>query len=80
MTSQECVIDAVLRAQGVLADYIESGPRDCAKTLSRLFEIFADDDLTDAVSVLNLETMRAAIHAGEDSRSSTSPLYSRTSG
>ncbi len=81
MTSQECVLDAVLRAQGVLADYIEQGPRDCAKTLSRLFIIFADEELTDAVNALNLETIRAAIHAGEESqRSPTSPLYNRTSG
>lgn len=63
MTSQECVIDAVLRAQGVLTDYVESEPRDCAKTLSRLFAIFADEDLTDAVNALNLQAVRAEIEA-----------------
>jgi len=81
MTSQECVLDAVSRAQGILAEYIEPGPRDCARTLSKLFAIFADDELTDAVNALNLETLRAAIHAGGDSeRQPTSPLYNRTSG
>lgn len=79
MTSQECVIDAVLRAQGVLADYIESEPRDCARTLSRLFVIFADDELTGAVNALNLEAVRSAM--GEfPQRSSTSPPCNRTSG
>lgn len=63
MTSQECVIDAVLRAQGVLTDYVESEPRDCAKTLSRLFAIFADEDLTDAVNALNLQAVRAEMEA-----------------
>ena len=63
MTSQECVIDAVLRAQGVLTDYVESEPRDCAKTLSRLFAIFADEDLTDAVNELNLQAVRAEMEA-----------------
>lgn len=79
MTSQECVIDAVLRAQGVLADYIESEPRDCARTVSRLFVIFADDELTSAVNALNLEAIRAVM--GEPTqRSPTSPPYSQTSG
>lgn len=81
MTSQECVIDAVLRAQGVLTDYVESEPRDCAKTLSRLFAIFADEDLTDAVNALNLDAIHAMMRPGEDHPPSpTSPLYSRTNG
>ncbi|EKS42794.1 hypothetical protein [Afipia clevelandensis] len=81
MTSQEYVLDAVLRAQGVLADYIESGPRDCARTLSRLFVIFADDELTDAVHALNLQAISAEMRAGEPPlRSPTSPPYNRTSG
>lgn len=81
MTSQEYVLDAVLRAQGVLADYIESGPRDCARTLSRLFVIFADDELTDAVHALNLQAISAEMRAGElPLRSPTAPPYNRTSG
>ena len=81
MAPQERVLDAVLRAQGVLADYVESGPRDCAQTLSRLFVIFADDGLTDAANILNLESMsRAMTSADQPKRSPTSPLYNRTSG
>lgn len=81
MTSQEHVLDAVLRAQGVLADYIESGPRDCARTLSRLFAIFADEELTDAVHALNLRAMSAEMRAGESPpRSPIAPPYNRTSG
>jgi len=80
MTPQECVLDAVLRAQGVLTQYIEPGPRDCAKTLSRLFVIFADDKLSNAVNILNLETVGAAMaEADTVKRSTTSPPPRRTS-
>ncbi|MDO8980634.1 MAG: hypothetical protein Q7V17_15505 [Afipia sp.] len=80
MTAQEHVLDAVLRAQGVLADYIEPGPRDSAQTLSRLYAIFADDKLTKAVNVLNLEAVGAAMAEAETAiRSPISPLYNRTS-
>lgn len=81
MTAQEHVLDAVLRAQGVLADYIEPGPRDCAQTLSRLYAIFADDKLTKAVDILNLEAIYAEMaEAAAPKRSPTSPAYSRTNG
>lgn len=55
MTPQECVLDAVLRAQGVLAEYIEPGPHDCEKTVNRLFDIFDDKMLMTAVNKLNLD-------------------------
>ncbi len=81
MAPQERVLDAVLRAQGILAQYIEPGPHDCAQTLSRLFVIFDDDALTSAVNVLNLETVSKAMETtGPPKRSPTSPLYNRTSG
>ena len=80
MTSQECVIDAVQRAQGVLANYIETDPRDCAKTLERLFAIFTDDDLTRAVDTLNLEAVFAMMEESAIQPSPTSLPYSRTSG
>lgn len=81
MTSQECVIDAVQRAQGVLADYVETDPRDCAKTLSRLFAIFTDDELTRAVDALNLEAVLAMMEQSEAHQPSPKSLpYSRTSG
>lgn len=81
MTSQECVIDAVQRAQGVLANYVETDPRDCTKTLERLFAIFTDDDLTRAVDTLNLEAVFAAMEESEAIQPAPTSLpYSRTSG
>lgn len=81
MTPQESVLDAVLRAQGILTEYIEPGPRDCAQTLSRLFVLFADDRLTSAVNILNLEAVGAAMaKADAPQHSPTSPLYNRTTG
>lgn len=55
MTPQECVLDAVLRAQGILAQYIEPGPHDCEQTLARLFDVLDDEKLMRAVNRLNLE-------------------------
>lgn len=79
MTPQEYLLDAVLRAQGILAEYLESGPRDCSQTLSRLFVIFADDGLTDAVNILNLETVGKAMKAADlPSHSPASPHRRRT--
>jgi len=81
MTSQECVIDAVQRARGVLADYIEADPRDCPRTLSKLFAIFSDDELTRAVDTLNLEAVFAVMGENETRQPSSMSLpYSRTSG
>jgi hypothetical protein len=59
MTPQECVLDAVLRAQGILAEYIEPGRHDCEQTIGRLFDIFDDQTLTSAVNTLNLNLARA---------------------
>jgi hypothetical protein len=55
MTPQECVLDAVLRAQGILAEYLEPGPHDCEQTLARLFDVLDDEKLMRAVNRLNLE-------------------------
>jgi hypothetical protein len=55
MTPQDHILDAVLRAQGILADYIEPGPHDCQQTLARLFGILNDEKLMRAVNVLNLK-------------------------
>lgn len=71
MTSQEHVLDAVLRAQGILAQYIEPGPHDCRQTLSRLFDIFDDEALTSAVNKLNLETARAAMASADPPQAPT---------
>lgn len=81
MTPQDHVLDAVLRAQGILDQHIESGSRDCRQTLSRLFALFDDEELIAAVSILNLETIAGAMaEAGTVRRPPISPLYNRTSG
>lgn len=81
MTSQERVLDAVLRAQGILDQHIESGSHDCRQTLGRLFALFDDEELTTAVNVLNLGTIVSEMTKAETVRSPpTAPLYSRTSG
>ncbi len=59
MTPQECVLDAVLRVQGILAQYIEPGPHDCEQTLSRLFAVLDDQELIAAVNIMNLESVKA---------------------
>jgi hypothetical protein len=77
MTPQECVLDAVLRAQGIWAAYVEQRPRDCQQTLNRLFDVLDDDKLMIAVNRLNLQTPD---DVREISSPPTAPLYNRTSG
>lgn len=55
MTPQQRVLEAVLRAQGILAEYIEPGPHGCERTINRLFDIFDDEKLMTAVNKLNLD-------------------------
>ena len=58
MTPQECVLDAVLRAHGILADYVEQGPRHCETTIARLFAVLDDQELIAAVNAINLESVK----------------------
>ncbi|WP_424627018.1 hypothetical protein [Bradyrhizobium sp. SYSU BS000235] len=76
MTPQESVLDAVLRAQGVLADYIEPGPHDCEKTINRLFDIFDDEKLMTAVNKLNLDLAQLQMKSdtGERQPSNTTAI------
>jgi hypothetical protein len=56
MTPQERILDAVVRARGILADYIEPGlPHDCEQTLARLFSVFDDEKLIIAINTLNMK-------------------------
>jgi hypothetical protein len=57
MTPQERVLDAVLRAHGILAEYVEQSPRKCESTLDRLFAVLDDQDLIAAVNRMNLESV-----------------------
>ncbi len=68
MTPQECVLDAVLRAQGILAEYVEPGPHDCEKTIDRLFDIFDDEKLLIAVNKLNLDMIQPQMNSGASGR------------
>lgn len=58
MTHQERVLDAVLRAHGILADYVEQGPRHCETTIARLFAVLDDQELIAAVNAINLESVK----------------------
>lgn len=81
MIPQECVLDAVTRARGILSQYIEPGPHDCNRTISRLFALFDDQELATAINILNLEAIRAAMaEADPIRRSPTFPFYSQTTG
>jgi len=80
MTPQECILDTVTRARGFLSEYIEPGPHDCDKTIGTLFALFDDQELTIAINILNLETIRAAMSDAERMKNFTSPSHDRTSG
>lgn len=56
-SAQARVLDAVLRAHGILADYLEQGPRKCEQTLARLFAVLDDQELIAAVNKMNLESL-----------------------
>ena len=68
MTPQECILDAVTRARGILGEYIEPGPHDCNKTIGRLFELFDDVQLKTAIDVMNLEAIVAEMSESERAR------------
>jgi len=72
MTPQECILDSVMRARGILGEYIEPGPHDCNRTIGRLFELFDDLQLTTALNVMNLEAIRAALAETEPERLTSS--------
>jgi hypothetical protein len=68
MTPQECVLDAVLRAQGILAEYVKPGSHDCEKTINRLFDIFDDEKLMIAVNKMNLDMIPPQLNRGASGR------------
>lgn len=77
MTPQECVLDAVLRAQGILAEYIEPGPHDCERTINRLFDIFDDEKLMIAVNKLNLDLAQSQLRTAAAEEPSSKAAASR---
>jgi hypothetical protein len=47
------VTDGVERAQRILAEHVEPGPRDCDRTISRLLDVLDDGSLIEAVDEVN---------------------------
>jgi hypothetical protein len=53
--SQDEVVIAVERAQRILAEHIEPGPRDCNNTVNDLLEVLDDGALVEAVDEVKYE-------------------------
>ena len=53
MRAEEQVLRAVRQAQGVLARYIEPGPRDPESTVKELLAVLDTNELADAVAELD---------------------------
>ena len=49
MKPQKRVTDAVEKAQDILAQYVEPGPRDCDNTINQLMDVLDDTQLIKAV-------------------------------
>jgi len=49
MKPEKRVTDAVEKAQDILAQYVEPGPRDCENTINQLMDVLDDSQLIEAV-------------------------------
>ena len=49
MKPEKQVADAVEKAQRILGEYVEPGPRDCEVTINRLMDVLDDGRLIEAV-------------------------------
>jgi hypothetical protein len=49
MSADKTIINAVEKAQDILAHYVEPGPRDCEKTINSLMDVLDDGELIEAV-------------------------------
>lgn len=52
MTAEKQVLEAVERAQAVLARYLESGERNCERTINDLLDVLDRDEVVAAVEEL----------------------------
>lgn len=52
MTAEQQVLEAVARAQTILADYVEPGERDCVSTINALLDVLDRDQVVVAVEEL----------------------------
>jgi len=48
MKPEKRVTDAVEKAQDILAQYVEPGPRDCENTINQLMDVLDDTQLIKA--------------------------------
>jgi hypothetical protein len=56
MKPDKLVADAVEKAQRILAEYVEPGPRDCEVTINRLMDVLDDGQLIEAVDEVKYGT------------------------
>ena len=59
MSAQTEVTTAVERAQRILAEHIEPGPRDCDQTINRLLDVLDDGALIEAVDEVKHDVRRS---------------------
>jgi hypothetical protein len=52
MRAEEQVLRAVEQAQGLLASYVEPGPRDAEQTVKELLAVLDTNELADAIAKL----------------------------
>jgi hypothetical protein len=52
MKPEKRVTDAVEKAQGLLADYVQPGRRDCSETIGKLMDVLDDGSLIEAVDAV----------------------------
>lgn len=55
MSAEIEVTTAVEKAQQILADHVEPGPRDCDETINRLLDVLDDGALIEAVDEVKHE-------------------------
>lgn len=59
MRPETHVTDAVERAQRILAEHIEPGPRDCDQTINKLLDVLDDGALIEAVDEVKHDVRRS---------------------
>ncbi|WP_036016896.1 hypothetical protein [Bradyrhizobium sp. WSM1743] len=55
MDPEQRVAKALQEAQGILARYVEPGPRDCEQTISQLLDVLDDDAVVQALKDSKME-------------------------
>ncbi|GGI30824.1 hypothetical protein [Bradyrhizobium guangdongense] len=74
MTAEKQVLEAVERAQAILASYVEPGERDCERTINDLLDVLDRDQVVAAVE--ELERRREAVDELQRLLKSGAPSWS----